>query len=58
MTARPVPVPTPQTQPCWDGCAAGELRLQQRAACVGAWFCPRPEVSATRQTPPLMTVAL
>jgi len=21
MTAKPVPVPTPETQPFWDGCA-------------------------------------
>ena len=42
MTARPVPVPTPETQPFWDGCAAGELRIQRCADCGRPYFYPRP----------------
>jgi len=38
---KPVPVPTPETQPFWDGTAAGELRLQRCADC-GPYFYPRP----------------
>lgn len=30
---KPVPKPTPETQPFWDGCAQGELRLQHCADC-------------------------
>jgi uncharacterized protein len=40
--AKPVPEPTPETQPFWDGCAAGELRLQRCADCSEAYFYPRP----------------
>lgn len=37
------PRPTPETQPFWDGCAAGELRLQRCTACDGGhYFPPRP----------------
>ena len=42
MTAKPVPVPTPETQPFWDGCAEGELRIQRCADCTTAFFYPRP----------------
>ena len=45
MTAqgfKPVPVPTPETQPFWDGCAAGELRIQRCADCGRPYFYPRP----------------
>ena len=42
MTAKPVPAPTPETQPFWDGCAAGELRLQRCAGCGRPYFYPRP----------------
>jgi uncharacterized protein len=41
MTDKPVPVPTPETQPFWDGCAAGELRIQRCPDC-GPYFYPRP----------------
>jgi uncharacterized OB-fold protein len=37
-----VPVPTPETQPYWDGAAAGELRIQRCADCGEAYFYPRP----------------
>lgn len=39
---KPVPVPTPETQPFWDGCAAGELRIQRCQDCVRPYFYPRP----------------
>jgi len=38
--AKPAPVPTPETQPYWDGCAAGELRLQRCADCSAAFLLP------------------
>jgi uncharacterized OB-fold protein len=37
-----VPVPTPETQPFWDGCAAGELRIQRCVDCGKPYFYPRP----------------
>ncbi|MEA3075667.1 MAG: hypothetical protein QOF60_575 [Actinomycetota bacterium] len=37
-----VPQPTPETQPFWDGCAAGELRLQRCRPCDAFYFPPRP----------------
>jgi uncharacterized OB-fold protein len=36
------PRPTPETQPFWDGCAAGELRLQRCTSCDAHYFPPRP----------------
>ena len=42
MTGKAVPVPTPQTQPFWDGCAAGELRIQRCTDCGRPYFYPRP----------------
>jgi uncharacterized OB-fold protein len=41
--ARPkvAPRPSPETQPFWDGCAAGELRLQRCAPCDELYFPPR-----------------
>jgi uncharacterized protein len=42
VTAKPVPEPTPETQPFWDGCAAGELRIQRCLECDQAYFYPRP----------------
>lgn len=38
----PVPTPTPETAPYWDGAAQGELRLQQCDACREYYFYPRP----------------
>ncbi|GAA1832829.1 Zn-ribbon domain-containing OB-fold protein [Actinomadura chokoriensis] len=38
---RPVPVPTPVTQPFWDGTKAGELRLQHCEDCAEHVFYPR-----------------
>ena len=37
-----VPQPTPETQPFWDGTAAGELRLQRCDQCAHVYFPPRP----------------
>lgn len=37
-----VPVPTPETQPFWDGVRARELRLPRCRACGGAYFPPSP----------------
>jgi uncharacterized OB-fold protein len=37
-----VPVPTPESQPFWDGCAAGELRIQRCLECTRPYFYPRP----------------
>jgi len=42
MTDKPVPLPTPETQPFWDGCAAGELRIQRCVDCGEPYFYPRP----------------
>ena len=36
-----VPVPTPETQPYWDGAAAGELRIQRCTDCGKPFFYPR-----------------
>ncbi|MGV8997181.1 MAG: Zn-ribbon domain-containing OB-fold protein [Parvibaculaceae bacterium] len=50
---RPLPVPTPETQAFWDGCAAGELRLQKCDACAHTYFPPRdfcPECSGRKVT--------
>ena len=42
MASKPVPVPTPETKPFWDGCAAGELRIQRCTDCERPYFYPRP----------------
>ncbi|MER7505723.1 Zn-ribbon domain-containing OB-fold protein [Nonomuraea pusilla] len=39
---KPTPKPTPETQPFWDGTAAGELRIQRCHACERHYFYPRP----------------
>ena len=39
---RTLPVPTPETRHFWDGCKAGELRLQRCRACEKPYFPPRP----------------
>jgi uncharacterized OB-fold protein len=38
----PTPVPTPETQPFWDGAAQGELRVQRCRTCGRHYFYPRP----------------
>ncbi len=42
MSTKAAPLPTPETQPYWDGCAAGELRLQRCTHCDTPYFPPRP----------------
>lgn len=37
-----MPVPTPETQPFWDGCAQGVLRIQRCLDCGKPYFYPRP----------------
>jgi hypothetical protein len=39
---RVLPQPTPETQHFWDGCKAGELRLQRCPECRESYFPPRP----------------
>jgi uncharacterized protein len=39
---KPVPEPTPETQPFWDGCARGELLLERCNDCGTPYFYPRP----------------
>ena len=38
---KPVPQPTPESQPYWDGCLRGELLYQHCAGCGRAQFYPR-----------------
>ena len=42
MPEKPIPRPTPETQPYWDAARAGELRVQRCAACRQHYFYPRP----------------
>src|SRR5438093_7449006 len=39
---RALPVPTPETVHFWEGCKAGELRLQRCRSCKEPYFPPRP----------------
>lgn len=41
-TPKAEPRPTPETEPFWAGCAAGELRLQRCRSCDRVYFPPRP----------------
>jgi uncharacterized protein len=50
MSGKPVPQPTPDTQPFWDGCARGELMLQRCRACGKPYFYPRPVCPACGST--------
>ena len=38
---KPIPVPTRETQPYWEGCKQHELRIQKCAACGHYQFYPR-----------------
>ncbi len=38
----PVPIPDAESQPFWEGCKAGELRMQRCGACQRFRFYPRP----------------
>ena len=39
---RDLPQPTPETLHFWEGCKAGELRIQRCIDCAGSYFPPRP----------------
>lgn len=39
--SKPIPQPTSDTQPYWDGCKNHELRVQQCTACGHRQFYPR-----------------
>jgi len=41
MDGKPLPRITRDTEPFWDGCAAGELRVQRCTACSAKQFPPR-----------------
>ena len=41
MSNKPVPRPTPETMPFWEGCADAELRLQHCKSCAHIQFPPR-----------------
>jgi uncharacterized protein len=42
LASRPVPVPSLETQPFWDGCAQGALLLQRCDHCGTYWHPPAP----------------
>jgi uncharacterized protein len=42
MSARPLPRPTALSQPHWDGCREGLLRVQRCRACGAHVFIPQP----------------
>jgi uncharacterized OB-fold protein len=39
---KPLPSPTPETRPFWDGCKAHELRVMHCIACNHTYLYPRP----------------
>lgn len=39
--SKPIPTPTHETRPYWDGCKRHELRIQQCGACGQYQFYPR-----------------
>ncbi len=41
VSGKPVPVPTRETRPYWEGCRRGELMIQRCAACGQFQFFPR-----------------
>ncbi len=47
---KPVPRPTPETEPYWEGTAHGELRLQRCNRCGRAYFYPRPSCPSCAST--------
>jgi uncharacterized OB-fold protein len=46
VTERPLPRPTALSQPHWDGCRAGVLRVQRCSACGAYVFIPQPLCTA------------
>jgi uncharacterized protein len=41
VPSKPVPRPTPETAPYWQGASEGELRIQRCRACGSHYFYPR-----------------
>jgi len=41
VSDKPIPRPTPETEPFWAGCAKGELRLQECQSCSHVQSPPR-----------------
>jgi uncharacterized OB-fold protein len=41
VPSKPLPQPTPETKPYWEGAAAGELRIQRCRSCRHHYFYPR-----------------
>lgn len=41
-SAKPVPIPTPETEAFWEGCAEGRFLLQHCGDCKHLQFYPRP----------------
>jgi uncharacterized protein len=39
---KPLPVPTPETEPFWEGLRQHQLRIQRCKECGRAYFYPRP----------------
>ena len=46
MSERPLPRPTLLSQPHWDGCREGVLRVQRCRSCSAYQFIPQPVCSA------------
>jgi hypothetical protein len=46
MSGRPLPRPTPLSQPHWDGARAGRLRVQRCRDCGAYVFIPQPLCTA------------
>jgi uncharacterized OB-fold protein len=42
VPSKPLPRPTPETLPYWEGARAGELRIQRCLDCQELYFYPRP----------------
>jgi uncharacterized OB-fold protein len=42
VPSKPLPRPTPETLPYWEGARAGELRIQRCLDCQEFYFYPRP----------------
>lgn len=55
-TAFPVPVPDADTQPFWDGCAEGQLRIQRCGGCSRWIWQPRPLCPDCHRPDPEWTV--
>ena len=54
-TAFPVPVPDRDTAPFWEGCARGDLLVQQCTGCRAWLWQPRPVCSSCQRPDPVWT---